>query len=501
MVNYYQVGNLTGGINVSAEENGLNFLGQVKAEARNIENFVPLATGGQQKTKGFQVFKAVASGPISRLYRYSKFSGASILLAASQNKIYQFSQADVIDLNIVINASSKPHFETAFDKCIICDGFGTVQTYDGLITSTLSSGSPNILLGSKQSLFYQNRLWVFGNGDNPSLIYYSNPNDITNGYSTQFVNCDTNDGQKITCIEKFFLPGQLEPLILVGKENSIGIITGDGSSNNPYTFSKISQRMGIASFHQMTAFAQTAVFFSSQGIYNCKADVVNINIHLDKLSEKIDPYIFSIPSTNIAKTLAFYDWKRNRISFSVAEAGFDYPNVIYHYDLRMSAWYKERWGNNLDCSAVFIDTDGTWFHGDSLGKVYIHDDTNSFSGFPIRAIYQTPFIDFARPHELKQLKEVLLSLRGNGNYALSINTAFDFGTRLGKTTTLMLKTGNFVWGGGSWTNASVTYKWSGTPIQQKRFYPSSYFRQIQFTLVQSGVNQPIDLFELNFITS
>jgi hypothetical protein len=235
MPQFYQINNLSGGMNSSAEENTLRFTGNGAAEARDIENFVPLARGGQQKTKGFERFQTIGSTQVKGLYRFTQANGSSKLMACCLNSVLSITSSTVVNLGITVDSTSYPHFETALDKCLISDSVNTLQSYDGITVTPITSGSPNILLGTRQTLFYQNRVWAYGNPVNPSLLYYSQPNDPTTGYSTQFVNCDNNDGQKITAIAKFFIPGLLEPVILVCKEKSMGIVTGDGSSNSPYT--------------------------------------------------------------------------------------------------------------------------------------------------------------------------------------------------------------------------------------------------------------------------
>ena len=498
MPQFYQVNHLTGGINSVAEENTLRFIGSPVAEARDIENFVPLSRGGQQKTKGFELFRNLGTADITGLYRFTKSNGTSILIGGCQGKIYNFTASSQTDLSITVNSNAPLHFETALDKCLICDGISTVQLYDGLITTALSSGTPNILLGSKQTLFYQNRIWVYGNAANPSLLYYSNPNDVANGYNTQFVNCDTNDGQKITAVVRFFIPGMLEPVILVGKERSMGIITGDGSSGNPYTFAKINQDYGVAHHRQVVSYAQSVAFYTSQGVYLCQSDLQNLNLHFQKLSEPVQNLMNQLPSGKQVNFVAFHDWKRDRLSFAVTETGQNNNNLIYHFDTRLNCWYKERWATNQTSTCCFVDADGTWYHGDAQGNVYIHNPIDHFAGQPITAIYQTPFLDFGRPQQLKQLMEVQLTLRGNGNYSLLATTTFDFGSRSGKSILLNLSAGQYKWNSGLWTSNPAVYKWGSNAIRLKRFYPSSLFRQVQFTFTQTGANQPIDIFGLNF---
>jgi len=501
MTQIYHINNLTGGINANAEDNALDFLGKVAAEARDIENFVPLNRGGQQKTKGFQYFQRLGTTPIKGVYRFNRSNGSSVLLGASNNTIYRFSATTLDDLLMTLGATNPVHFETALDECLISDGVNTVRVFDGVNTTSLNSGTPNIVLGTKQTLFYQNRLWLYGNPNNPSLLYYSNPNDVTTGYDTQFINCDINDGEKITALTQFFIPGMLSPVIIVCKEKSIGLVTGDGSGNDPYVFSKINQDFGVAHFNQVISYSQSIVFFTQQGVFLCQSDLQNLNLHFRKLSSPIQNLLNELPADKLKNCLAFHDWKRERLSFCVVEADNTTNNLIYHFDTRLSCWYKERWNTGQTSTCHFIDEDGTWYHGDPLGKLFIHNQVDHFDNLPITAIYKTPYIDFGRPHIQKQLMEMQLTLRGNGLYPLSIQYNFDYGSRMGKSTQLRLASGQYKWNAGVWTNNSNQYQWGSTAIKLKRFYPSGLFRQVQFILTQSGIDNPIDWFGLTLITT
>jgi hypothetical protein len=494
----FRLSSLTGGMNTTAEENSLitfdnGIIGQ-GSEARLIENFTPLNRGGQSKTKGFSIYKALGSAVVTGIYRYEKSNNTAWFLAGAGNSLYQIDvPGSPVLLYSGLGTNAYLDFETALDQCVICDGINAPIKFDGTTLSALGGGAPN---GTQQSLFYQNRLWLFG-GSNPSLLYYSDPGNISAGYSSNYVNCDVNDGQRITSITAFFIPGQLRPVILVGKNKSVGMVTGEGTTSDPYTFIKINQDAGIPGFRQMVQFGQDVAYLTTKGLSSFQTNNAYVNLTYTQLSEKIRDLFLTANPNSLYSAITFYDWKHSRITVALAEANQTYPNVLYHFDTRMQSWYRERWAENQTCTAIWIDPDGTCFHGDHLGNVYKHGDTNSFDGKAISATYKTPYLDFGTPHLYKRIIAARAILRGSGNYALGIETALDYGARIGKSYTIPLGGDTFTWGTGYWS-ASGLSRWGASPIRNRKFHPSGFFQNIQFTFNQTGIEQPMDLFQLEF---
>lgn len=495
----FRLSNLSGGINSIAEENAVasfDFNGSgVAAEARDIENFVPLNRGGQSKATGFSLFFNTGNASkITGLYRFIISNGTSLFLYSQGTKVYKLAASVATDIGLTVSNGALLHFETAMDKCIICDGVNAPFYYDGTTTGTIGGTPPS---GARQSLYYQNRLWIFSATADTSLVYYSDSTNINSGYATQFVQCDVNDGQKIVGISKYFIPGQLEPIIVVEKERSIGVIFGDGTLANPYTFVRINQDIGGVNFRTAVQYGSDIAYLTPRGVTSYKTDNAITNLSYYYLSEKVRNRFQSLNAAKLDTSAAWYDWKKTRISFAVPESNQNTPNVIWHYDTRLSCWYKERWALGQDCTASLIDIDGTWYHGDSNGKIYVHDGSGSFDGKPINAFYTTGYMDFGSPVLFKHIIQARLMLRGNGNYGFGISSRLNYGTRAPRSTTIPLKAGSYTWGGGQWNN-NGSYKWGAAPIIFPRYFPGGDFQNIQFTFTQSGINQPVDLFELEF---
>ncbi len=497
-----------GGVNTIAEEGALLPFGATGAtlddlrrrpdlplEFRDIENFLPTKRGGKTKNFGFTLHKDVGSSAITGLYRYIQEDGDEYFLVTSGQKLYTLASGTLTEQGTdEIGSGAYVHFETAYDDCIICDGTQGPKKFDGSTVASLGGSPPG---QARQSLFIRNRLFIFGNTTDPSVLYYSDAGNIEAGYGTNFINCDKDDGQQITAIYQLFLPAQLDPIIIVGKTRSVGIVTGDGTASAPFTFYKINQDSGIPGFRSVVQHGQNASYLTFEGVKSYRTDINDVNLQQRDISEDVEDQFYDLNRTSLDKSIAWHDPRNTRISFAVPEDGKTLPNVIWHWDTRKAEWYKERYGGDFDITAVLLDSDGTWYHGDSNGDIHVHSKVvYNYNTQPINAYCKTDYIDFYEPHLWKRVIQARAILRGDGNYSLGVSTKLDNGAKSGSSHQLRLTAPAYVWNGGTWTNDPNTYQWGAAPIDIRKFFPSGYFRNMQITFINSNADQPIDLFDL-----
>lgn len=493
-----RLNNLSGGINTQAEENALasfDFNGSgVRAEARDIENWTPSKRGGQEKAKGYTLLYDAGSAAITGLYRYIQADGDSYLLYSQGTAINNYNGGTPASIGATISNGAYTHFSTALDLLVYCDGVSAVNTWNGSAVAALTTGADaTAMTGTRQTLYTQNRLFGFGNTSNPNLVYYSNAGVINAGYSSNFVSCNVQDGQKITAIAEYFLPASNTNAIIVGKTRSVGIITGDGTTANPYTYSVINREAGIPGFRQIVQLGDDMAYLTNKGISTFRTDTQSGNLSYQYVSERVRKEFLALNQSTIQNAMGWYDSNKRRVSFAVPESGKTYPNVIWHYDLEGGGLYKERWPDGSDCTASLIDSDGTWYHGDSTANIYIHSDTTTnFNGAAIRALYKTPYLDFGKPNSFKQLRAIRAVIRGD-NKPLNVTPSFDFGQRTGRTLTMTGVTSR-TWGTGTWGDGT----WTAESIVTRESYPEGWFRQAQFLIQQNGINENMDIFELQF---
>src|SRR5882762_793477 len=358
---------LLGGINTVSEDNDLTSFPtssnpSALMEFRDIENWAPLERGGLQTAFGFGLFLNTGGGfPVTGIVRFQNSAGTNQFIYAggtSLTGVYKQGSATPI---ATVASGSKVNFEIGNNLLVICDGVSQMQYWDG--TTLIANVNASLPAGCIACVFYQNRFWFFVSvSPNQSYAYYSAPNDITKGYGDGtglggFVQCDVNDGQNITALAKFFLPNSLAPALGVSKSRSFGVIAGDGTTGNPYTFKKTDFIMGSASSRGVCQAEQFLFYFTHRGLSEYDTSQPYINLKAAFPGEKIRPSILALDNSKQANSIIWYDWPNFRIGCAVTEVGFTYPNVIWFYDIRYGCWYKERWGGTNNITSVFIDTD------------------------------------------------------------------------------------------------------------------------------------------------
>lgn len=488
---------LTGGINTLDELNNLvTFNNQgLGCEFVDCENYVPKNQAGMSRVTGFSLFYDTGSTQaINGLYRFLKSDGSSYFIYSQTTKVYKLASGTPTDIGITTSAAYL-NYETAMDRLIICDALAKPFTYDGSATGSLTA-APAF---AKASLFYQNRLWVISDqSPNSSYVYYSNPSDITTGYATQFVPCDINNGQKIVSISKFFIPGEIQPVILVCKERSKGMIVGDGSDANPYHYVAIDLDSGGVSNRTSIQFGQQIATLTPKGVSTYMPGSTNqSNLIYNYLSKKVRPSFLALSQTALNSSIAWHDWKNTRISFAVPEVANQVPNVIWHFDEQLGAWYKERWNLGQDCTASLIDANGDWYHGDSQGKIYLHDTNGSFNGQSITSFLTLPYLTFGESTTYKRCLVAKMSVRSATSSALGLAVKQNYGGNTAKSSTFTIQNSGLIWGGGGKWGSGL--KWGSTPLRNLKFYPGGPFQSLQFKFTQTGINQKTDIFGLEFV--
>lgn len=496
----FRINNMTAGMNTISEGHSLNTIDpnatagagfvQMGFEFLNMDNWEIINRGGISKDFGASLYKdtGVAS-PITGLGRYKNSSAASIFMFSQTTKVYKLVSGTITDIGATIASGAYTHFENAGDYLIICDGqtAAAPQKWDGTTVSALGGTPPN---AAKMSLYTQNRLFMFASD---GYLYYSDANNISAGYGANFVACNRNNGQSITCIRKLFVPGELKPLIFTAKERSIGMIDGTGAAADPFVFKEIATDVGVLGFRPTCYFEQDIAFLTPKGVSTYQTAIKNVNIEEKFISQKIRPDFTALSQTTLPLASSWYDWKYDRIGFAVATGSASYPNTVYYYNIRTGGWRKK---TGLNITASFVDDDGTVYTGDDQGRIWKHDPAvNSYNGTAISCSAQTPYMDFFEPDKYKQIEYCEMTVRGTGTYNLSVASMMNDGQIVGGTNTINLTGARYVWGGGVWTSDANTYQWGNAPLARKKFFPRGIFKNISFILTNSGANQPIDLID------
>lgn len=489
--------NMLGGMNTMAEPGGLATFGEgVLFEAADIENWMPVIRGGQRTEYAYDVTLTTGTGTfIQGVYRYYKPDGTDTLVGVWDGNLYTISSGWVATLvGGGFDTSAYVHFETAYGKLIICDGVNNAKQYDGSTLSTLTTD----VTAPKVSKFYLDRLFLIDPDNQPGYVYHSDIGDITTGYTSNFIKCDNQDSGRVTALEKIFYAGDATTYLVVGKDTSIGIITGDGTSADPFVYSEVNRDAGVFGFRSMVQSVQDVAYLTRKGVSSIKTDLRDIGVEYSYLSKKVQDEFQNIDPTAGVNSHAYYDWYNSRIRFFLPTSGNTYPNVCWNWDVQTGGWYKTRYDQAI--TASFIEKNSQVILGTSTGKLVVPRRTpgGDFGGNSINSVYTTGYIDFGDSTRRKRIKNAWVYARGRGDYSFNISSAIDYGKQKGDSGTIDLTGSRYTWGGGVWTDDPDVYQWGGPPISITRYIPRGYFYNIQLSITKTGINQPLDLFKIVF---
>lgn len=482
----YVIGPLSGGLNTNAEEGTLvsyqNSQG-VPVELREHHNWAPKRRGGLSLPYGFRQTVTLPAR-VTGLHEFTRSNGVTVLLATAGSKLYSITETLYTELASGLELNAPIQIVTAYDKAVLCDGVNKLWQWDGTALTAIAASTE----GAKASLFAQNRLWYFRADAETSLLYYSDPLDISTGYASNFVSCSPSDGEAITAIAQYFVPATLEPVIVVAKERSVGIVTGDGSEANPYTYMKVNTEVGVAGARQIVQFGQDIAYLTPKGVSSYKTDTVSGNLTHFYLSEKIRDQFLDLDASGLEGAIAWHDWQQSRLCFAVPLFGEADPSYLYCYDTELKAWYTEQWGTQK-ITALTVLQDGTVYHGNADGAVYLHQSGLAFGNEEIEPVLRTDFMDFGNSFNKKRLVELRVKFRTQSKLPYALQLHYNNGLMEGQQYKLDAVNTLPVWGEGVWTDDPDINVWASAGLQETKLYPSSWFDNVRFSLVKVADEQ------------
>lgn len=261
---------------------------------------------------------------------------------------------------------------------------------------------------------YKDSLFVFGDPDNPSRLFYSGGGDKINDFSISngggFIDVSKNDGQMGTGLIVF------KNTLICFKEDSIYQFEFT-SAGLPQT-TQVNAAVGCIAPRSIIAVENDVFFASRRGIFTIgnepgfAFDVLRTN----ELSAKVRSIFQSIASGYVNKVAAVYTTKSNTnlAIFSYTPTGSTANSKALVYDRERTAWYE--WTNiHANCWVNYTNSSGvtkTLYGDDSTGWVKeILTGSDDF-GSAITGSFKLKAEDFSEGLDrYKKLKDISLVLR------------------------------------------------------------------------------------------
>jgi len=294
------------------------------------------------------------------------------------------------------------------------------------ITGTLCI--PRYVKAYKQFLFFG---YVVENGvAYPSRIRWCEPGDITNWYSTNFIDLGADDGDIITGMEI------IGDFLAVFKERKIYIV-GYVGGEKLFDYRLVVDGRGCIAPASITAIYNDLIFLAEDGIYSFDGST-----NIEEISSKIKPFILEInPSKRaIVQSAPFeeYDqlWfavphlsseKNNKVlvlNYTVPEEEcwfvYDIPCSTLGFYYRVGELTWDDLGHSIDSYDITwndrraLSSTSLLLSADYEGNIYDHDEGNSDDGRVIVSRWQSRYLDFGVPYLNKRLKRIILWVRKEG---------------------------------------------------------------------------------------
>lgn len=261
--------------------------------------------------KDFTEYKILGTTPIA-IYKFKRKSGAERLVIVAGKYVYDVTDG-IESVYTFAVAPSIANFATWRDKCFIATNTSKLLCYDGETVTEINE-TPH---GCTFICLQENRLFLAGELENPSWLYYSNLGDETKWKDPEtnipnVIEVATNDGTKITG-----LAPQLGEVVIFKNKTMWKLV---GTSPTDWQLVRVSGETGCIAPKTIAVIDDQLIFLTERGIYLAGSDSVTL------ISEPIKPVLKDAdPSLLYGLMYGFQYWLSDGVD-------------VYIYDLTRGAW-------------------------------------------------------------------------------------------------------------------------------------------------------------------
>lgn len=400
--------------------------------AISLINYEPAVTGGYRRISGFSNDYGVVPGTGNVLgIAVANGINNGILAARKPNSgsNYLHYWDDNLSTWAPVNTSGSPtmngvikvrfrRYNWGSSKVVLTDGINPAATYDGStytqITHAQAPTSP------KYSSIFQNHVFLSGDSSEPTNLYFSAPYDETSFGPEEGAGV-INVGYPIVATKAF-----RDALYIFGL-NNIKKLTGNNIAN--FVLENVTDDLGCLSTDSIIEIGGD-VFFLSQDGYRPISGTNKIgDVNLESISRNVQS-IFSEVILKEDLDLLSSVVVREKSQFRILSPAVDFTGLVAGIRSTPegnSFEFGQLVGIGATCSdSGYLGQFEYVLHGDSEGKVHRQETGNSFDGFPIISVYQTPFIHMEDPEQRKVIHTVATYLRSEGDNELAMSVLYDY---------------------------------------------------------------------------
>ncbi len=352
---------------------------------------------------------------------YTTFTNRSLDARTGQGQctfsIYEGS-SDYGDV-LITDGANKPFF-------FRMEGTGELTTRTFKAQEITVSGTISPSIGT----IHDKHFVVAGDSSNKNTIFFSGTNDVTNFSAATAGSITLEDA--VVGLKSF-----RNELFIFGK-NSIQKLINISDSNN-IAVVPVTDNVGCLDGQSIQEIAGDLIFLAPDGVRTVAGTSRIGDVELSSISKQIQPLIqdiarkintFTVSSVVIGDRSQYRLFYVNEGSDTVANSRGIIGTLRPGSTANPNAGFQ--WSETLGIQAPSItagfNADGLeqYFHGDLAGKVFKHDEGNSFDGSNVTAVYQTPDIDYGDLGTLKTLHFMKISFGPEGEVIPILRVRYNY---------------------------------------------------------------------------
>lgn len=280
-----------------------------------------------------------------------------------------------------------------------------LQLYTTGISSELGN---NIVPDGNIVKVQMNRLFIAGNAQFPSRVFFSKTGVPTAFPSEFFEDARPDDGDQVTGLAK------MDGNLVIFKQHSIFLLTGNGpadnGTNNDFVLARLASDVGCTDPRSVVEFSQGVLFKGTTGIY-----WLSRGLQVQYIGAPVEAF------NNLDIVSATLYPEMNSVYFATD------ADIILVYNYFSNAWSVF---NQFDVAGAMLFK-GSYRHFSSQATLYSENKTGTVSDFndnglsiPFR--FQSPWLYIDNRLSLKRYKRVALLSSYKNQGTLDINFYYDY---------------------------------------------------------------------------
>lgn len=415
--------------NLSPLQQGTNAVGS----ATVLQNFEPNKEGGYTKVKGFTKFDSTEVTGSGELKGVKVVSSTKVIAARknANNRTQFFTSTGSGWTPLTENTSSTEggkvrhaeYNDNGTDKIIFVDGTNYPCIYEqgtptDILTHLSSSNSTDIE-GAQHVAVFKNH------------VFYAKNNNLICGAPYSLTDFSAANGAAV-----FNILNNITGLIVfrdqlfIFSENSIKRLSGNSVAD--FAVSPVTEKIGCLEADTIQEFGGDVIYLSPDGVRTLSA------------TDRIGDFGLDIPSDSILKELKDFTEISDSYCSLVLREKAQYRLFNYTASKKVgtsrgliATKFSSQGGSAIAWGTIqgvkakvadgkYVGDNELFIIGNDTGYVYTYNTGNTYDGFAINAIYESPYMPITDPEIRKTFYKLTLYAEPTGNMLFDVKLRYNF---------------------------------------------------------------------------